>query len=242
MKKHIKELKNNKNGISMIALIIIILVIIIILSMILGLITPNQGDNQNIENNFNATNNTNEEANQTPNKEPIIIEPGHKHNYSIVEKTTKATCTEQAKSYLKCECGSEIIEIESGSLGHSWNSGEITKKATCQQEGEITYTCTRCNEKRNEKTEKVLHDFTNKNTASNYIAEEASCTSAALYYYKCQNCEEHGENTYTYGESIGHKWNEGEITKEPTQKKEGTKTYTCTVCDETRTESIPVLK
>ena len=35
-----------------------------------------------------------------------------------------------------------------------------------------------------------------------------------------------------------HSWNEGAITKESTKKEEGIIEYTCTVCHETKTESI----
>lgn len=38
-----------------------------------------------------------------------------------------------------------------------------------------------------------------------------------------------------------HTWNEGVITEEPTNNKEGVKIYTCDVCGETRRESIPAL-
>ena len=46
----------------------------------------------------------------------------------------------------------------------------------------------------------------------------------------------------TKGETIqskGHSWNEGEITTSPTCENAGVKTYTCTVCNATKTEEIP---
>ena len=36
----------------------------------------------------------------------------------------------------------------------------------------------------------------------------------------------------------GHRWNEGEITTAPTCENAGVKTYTCTVCNATKTEAI----
>ena len=45
----------------------------------------------------------------------------------------------------------------------------------------------------------------------------------------------------TKGETIqskGHSWNEGEITTSPTCENAGVKTYTCTVCNATKTEAI----
>ncbi|MDD7402488.1 MAG: leucine-rich repeat protein, partial [bacterium] len=37
-------------------------------------------------------------------------------------------------------------------------------------------------------------------------------------------------------------WDDGKVTKQPTEKETGVKTYTCTLCGETRTEEIPVVK
>ncbi|MBQ3194537.1 MAG: leucine-rich repeat protein [Oscillospiraceae bacterium] len=41
--------------------------------------------------------------------------------------------------------------------------------------------------------------------------------------------------------ALGHDWDDGEVTREPTEETEGARTYTCERCDETRTESIPML-
>ena len=40
----------------------------------------------------------------------------------------------------------------------------------------------------------------------------------------------------------GHSWDEGVVTKEPTESEGGIRTYTCTVCGGTKTESIPFVK
>ncbi len=40
---------------------------------------------------------------------------------------------------------------------------------------------------------------------------------------------------------LGHKWNDGEVTTEPTCEDTGVTTYTCTVCEATKEESIPAL-
>ena len=37
----------------------------------------------------------------------------------------------------------------------------------------------------------------------------------------------------------GHSWNEGEVTTKPTCKDKGVKTFTCTVCNTTKTEEVP---
>ena len=40
---------------------------------------------------------------------------------------------------------------------------------------------------------------------------------------------------------IGHSWDAGTVTKEPTETAEGVKTYTCDICGATKTEAIPKL-
>ena len=42
--------------------------------------------------------------------------------------------------------------------------------------------------------------------------------------------------------AAGHSWDKGKVTKKATTKATGIKTYTCTVCKATKTESIPKLK
>ena len=42
-------------------------------------------------------------------------------------------------------------------------------------------------------------------------------------------------------ESCQHVWDNGKVTKEPTETETGIKTYTCTLCGETKTETIPKL-
>ena len=43
----------------------------------------------------------------------------------------------------------------------------------------------------------------------------------------------------SYVDPVGHSWDAGVITKEPTESETGLKTYTCTACAETKTEEIP---
>ena len=72
-------------------------------------------------------------------------------------------------------------------------------------------------------------------------AKTASCTE--IGYAEGSKCTACGtilkEQQQT--DSTGHQWNDGVITKEPTAKEEGKRTYTCTVCGNTRGEAIPPL-
>lgn len=61
----------------------------------------------------------------------------------------------------------------------------------------------------------------------------ATCTTPEMTM--CTKCGK----KYQTAPATGHTWNAGEITTAATCETPGVKTYTCTVCDETKTEEIP---
>ena len=69
-------------------------------------------------------------------------------------------------------------------------------------------------------------------------AKEPTCTEPGytgdIY---CKDCDEK-ISTGTAIPAKGHSWNEGKITTAPTCENAGVKTYTCTVCNATKTEAI----
>jgi len=80
-------------------------------------------------------------------------------------------------------------------------------------------------------------------------AKAATCTQPGnSEYWYCSECGKYFSDgdakTETEKDSFiiaatGHKWNDGEITKEPTEEEEGIKTFTCENCGETKSEVIP---
>ena len=83
-------------------------------------------------------------------------------------------------------------------------------------------------------------------------AVEATCTKdGKKEYWSCSECgkifsDEEGTAEVTDESTLtvtakGHTWDEGKITTEPTCTETGVKTYTCSVCEETRTEEIKAL-
>ena len=69
-------------------------------------------------------------------------------------------------------------------------------------------------------------------------AKEPTCTEPG--YTGDTYCKDCGEkiSTGTPIPANGHSWNEGKITTAPTCENAGVKTYTCTVCNATKTEAI----
>lgn len=103
---------------------------------------------------------------------------------------------------------------------HNWNSGTITKQPTCKDTGIKTYTCTDCGAT---KTEDVA-----KTTNHNYGSWTK--VDGSNHKHTCSVCQKE--------ETASHSWNSGAITKHPTCKEVGVKTYTCTACNTTKTEDI----
>ena len=74
----------------------------------------------------------------------------------------------------------------------------------------------------------------------NYVRQErpATCTQDGFVKYVCACGSSYNEAVYP---ALGHDWDSGTVTKEPTATETGIRTYACTRCNETKTESIPVV-
>lgn len=164
----------------------------------------------------------------------VINKLGHTWDNGVITK--EATETEEGvKTYTCKTCGetkTEKIPVAS----HHWDQGTITKKATCTENGEKTYYCTDadCNKTYVETIPATGHQHTelrDKKTAT--CGEDGY--SGDLYCKDCGQLISKGAVV----KATGHSWDNGKVTEVATCKKEGTKTYTCKNCGETKTESIP---
>ena len=74
----------------------------------------------------------------------------------------------------------------------------------------------------------------------NYVRQErpATCTQGGFVKYVCACGSSYDETVYP---ALGHDWDSGTVTKEPTATETGIRTYACTRCNETKTEPIPVI-
>ena len=146
------------------------------------------------------------------------VDPPHEHT---LKKTAEvpATCAKDGtKAYWKCEgCGRIYADAE--------GKNEISAPETVPATG--------------------------KHTLDRIDGAAATCVLAGTKtYYRCSVCgglfaDAGGKNAITAPETIPptgeHKWDGGEITKQPTVESEGVKTYRCTVCGVTKTEPVPKL-
>ena len=106
---------------------------------------------------------------------------------------------------------------------------EITKEATCSEDGVMTFTCSLCGDSYKEVIAK-----TGKHEYEENVTKEPTCTENGEKTYKCKNCSD------SYTEEIsatGHEY-ESNVTKEATCTEEGELTYTCKKCGDTYTETV----
>ena len=178
----------------------------------------------------------------------------------LKEGTTKLTAT------LYGVTSSTSPPVSVHDCKNHWDTGSVTKKPTCTEAGEKTFTCSICRKT----TKKESVPATGHNYASAWTTDiAATCEKAGTESRHCQNenCtatteprsiaalghswkdNKDGTATCTRDgctETHKHKWDSGEITTEPTCTAKGERTYHCTyeengICKATKTEPVKAL-
>ena len=158
----------------------------------------------------------------------IPITPAKLHNADGSYTETKDATAGTTINYLDGVWGGKPCSHENTEIRNA-------KAATCTVSGYTgdTY-CKDCNEKISDG--KIIP--AKGHTEVTDPAVEPTCTTPGKTEGKhCSVCHE----ILVAQEEVpakGHSWNEGEVTTQPTCKDKGVKTYTCTVCNETKTEAI----
>ena len=148
-------------------------------------------------------------------KEPTCTEPGY---------TAGTYCT-------VCETYTSGHEVREP-LGHDWDEGKVTKEPSCSESGEMTYTCERCQTTRKEGIAKLEHQ------PQILEAVEATCTKDGLTEGSiCTLCETILKSQEPVS-ALGHNWDAGIVTTKPTCTENGVRTFTCSRCQETKTEAV----
>ena len=161
-----------------------------------------------------------------------VVKEGHK---AVKDATVAATCETTGKTEgSHCSVCNTVIKAQTttAALGHSWDGGKVTKAATCTTAGTKIYTCTRCKKTRTETIAATGHKAV-KDAAVAATCETAGKTEGS----HCSVCNTVIKAQTTVA-ALGHSWDGGKVTKAATCTAAGTKTYTCTRCKKTRTETI----
>ena len=162
------------------------------------------------------------------------IIPAKEHSWNEGEVTTKPTCKDKGVKTFTCTVCNETKTEAIDATGHT-PVDVAEQPATCTKDGHTAGTkCSVCGATISgiEKIPATGH------TEVVDDAVEATCTTPGKTAGKhCSVCNE-VLVAQTVIPAKGHSWNEGVITTAPTCENAGVKTYTCTVCNETKTETI----
>ena len=113
----------------------------------------------------------------------VIPATGHT---KVIDKGKAPTCTETGLTDgSHCSVCGEIIKAQEviPATGHTWDNGTVTKAADCHHEGEMTYRCSECHEKRTEVIPMLEHQWDD-----GTITKEPTYTEPGEVKYTCSLC------------------------------------------------------
>ena len=148
-------------------------------------------------------------------KKEVLPALGHKHSFGTEWKTS------DLKHWHECACG-EKSEEEAHKFGE-WN---VIKPATETEAGEKERVCSVCDYK---ETAKIPMEAHTHKFAAEWTYDDLNHWHASTCGHEVKEAE------------AAHNFNDGVITKEPTETATGEKTFTCTVCGFAKKEVLPAL-
>ena len=156
------------------------------------------------------------------------------HDLSRCDLVPDATCTKPGRVVGTCaRCGVQIDEVIPAK-GHDYSYAETSVAPTCTEPGHYKGTCPTCGKDYDDVVPALGHDW------GEWVTSIEPTVSTVGYRYHVCNRDGCG---YREGEDIPklhtHTWDAGVVTQKPTAAEPGVRTYTCTVCGQTRTEAIP---
>ena len=158
------------------------------------------------------------------------------HNWDEGTVTKQPTETEKGEKTFTCSTCGETRTEEIPALGHEHSYTAVVTAPTCTEAGFTTYTCTCGDSYTSDEVPALGHEEV---TDEGYAA---TCTESGLTDGShCSRCEIILTKQEVIS-ALGHNWDEGTVTRQPTETEKGEKTFTCSTCGETRTEEIPCLE
>lgn len=156
------------------------------------------------------------------------------HDLSRCDLRPAATCTQPGRAVGTCaRCGVQIDEVIPAK-GHDYSYAETSVAPTCTEPGHYKGTCPTCGKDYDDVVPALGHDW------GEWVTSIEPTVSTVGYRYHVCNRDGCG---YREGEDVPklhtHTWDAGVVTQKPTAAEPGVRTYTCTVCGQTRTETIP---
>ena len=201
---------------------------------------------------------------------PVSAEEPCDHHYVKIEEP--ADCVNAGIVYYECtKCGHQYGHQNTPPLGHDFGEWTTEREPGCEQDGQRSRVCSRCDCRETEAIAALGHAYESR-------IVEPTCTKGGYTEHICSRCgdryrtEEVPAAGHRYEEqtepptctasgrvcrvcmvcgdreiletlpALGHEYDGGRVTREPTDTAMGRITYTCIRCGETRTETIPKRK
>ena len=155
------------------------------------------------------------------------------HTWDEGQVTTKPTCTKKGIRTYTCKVCKATKTEDIEATGHDYKVKDH-KDATCTEDGYTTSVCKNCGDEKKETIKATGHQHTEVRGAKKATCIEEGYTGDT-YCTDCGNMIFTGKKI----EKTDHTWDNGVVSKDPTCTEKGSKTYTCAVCRETKTEEIP---
>ena len=160
------------------------------------------------------------------------------HLHTEIRNKKEPTCKDQGYSgdtYCKdCKVNVSTGHVIPRTENHSWDAGVITTEPTCTEEGEKKLTCSICGNTKMEKMRATGHQHTEIRDQKNPTCKEAGYSGDTY----CTDCKKKISSGKAIAKTRNHNWDAGVITTEPTCTERGEKTFTCSICGNTKTEKV----
>ena len=162
------------------------------------------------------------------------------HDWGEGEVTTEPDCENPGIRTFTCSHDSSHTRTEEiPALGHDWDDGVETTEPTCENAGVRTFTCKNNPEHtRTEAIDPAGHTWDTEKTEDT----PATCETEGEKSIHCSICGAIDPDTIETIPALGHDWDDGVETTEPTCETAGVRTFTCkNNSDHTYTETIEPL-
>ena len=141
--------------------------------------------------------------------------------YTVDVEPGCETTGSESRHCTRCDATTDSREI--AALGHTWGEWETVTPPTCTEEGTKKCVCEVCEKIKTADIPATGHTFSD------------AWSKDDTYHWHAATCG----HTDEISEKAEHSWDDGVITKQPTCTEDGVMTYTCTVCEKTKTADIP---
>ena len=171
-------------------------------------------------------------------KTETISKAADKHLHSEIRDKKDATCKDEGytgDTYCT-DCGKKISsgQAVAKTNNHSYDDGKITTAPTCTKKGTKTFTCTICGNTKTETVKATGHQHTEIRNRKDATCKEKGYTGDTY----CTDCGKKISSGKSIAKTETHSYDDGKITTKPTCTKIGKKTFTCTICGNTKTETV----